>query len=327
MNRKWIKIITFSCLVIVIFMTGFYTRIIRDKSISECDISKYEYINEDIKCDSKFVIKKNGYVEFKNNLIEVINENKEKKNIADVSIYFRDLQNGPTLGINEHESFTPASLLKVPLLLAYFNLRDSISDLFNRKIYFEGANKVVSQDIVPSRSIEVGQVYTVKDLLNYMIKYSDNQAYYVLLNYLNKISPDKDLLKETYIDLGILFPKSFIDETLSVKSYSSIFIQLFNSSYFSKKENSEEVLSMLSDIDWKDGLNIGIPTNIEIAHKFGERKTSKEIKQLHDCGIVYFLENPYLLCVMTRGDDFKKLSEFIGLVSKMFYEEINSRKL
>jgi len=30
---------------------------------------------------------------------------------------------------------------------------------------------------------------------------------------------------------------------------------------------------------------------------------------------------------MTRGDDFDKLSEFIGLISKMFYEEVDSRRL
>jgi len=294
MKKEWIKITALIFSGVTIFLIGYFVHPSNSNLDSECGSSKYEHLNKEIKCDSKLILKKNGYIQLKDNIIKIINENKEKKNITEASIYFRDLQNGPTLGINEHELFTPASLLKVPLLLTYYNLRDSINDIFERKISFRGDNKAVSQDIRPKQSIKLNQIYTISELLNYMIKYSDNQAYYVLLNYLNKISPDEDLLKETFVSLGILFPKSFIDETLSVKAYSSIFVQLFNSSYFSKKETSEEVLSMLGDIDWRDGLNLGVPDNMKIAHKFGERKTSEKIKQLHDCGIIYFPGNPYL---------------------------------
>lgn len=324
-NRFRTKIVFF-CFIMFIFFAGFYVHSFKNNLNSDCDFSKYEYINKEMKCDSRLVIKKTGYEEFKRNLLEVIEENKTINNINDVSIYFRDLQNGPTLGIQEHELFTPASLLKVPLLMTYFNLRDSVPDLFDRELFFQKSNKFVSQNITPGKSIKLNNAYTINSLLEYMIKYSDNQAYFILFNYLYKISPNTDLLKETLVDLGVLYPKSFIEETLSVKSYSSIFVQLFHSSYFNKKETSEEILSLLTDVDWKNGLNAGVPEDIKISHKFGERNM-EGMKQLHDCGIIYFPENPYLLCIMTRGNDFQKLSSFIGLVSKMFYEEIDSRKL
>ncbi len=77
----------------------------------------------------------------------------------------------------------------------------------------------------------------------------------------------------------------------------------------------------------------GVPSTVDVAHKFGERTTlasdteSTETKQLHDCGIVYFPENPYLLCVMTRGTDFKVLEGIISDISRMVYEEVDSRRL
>lgn len=69
-----------------------------------------------------------------------------------------------------------------------------------------------------------------------------------------------------------------------------------------------------------------IPSDVKVAHKFGERYYG-DIKQLHDCGVIYYPENPYLLCVMTIGKDFEDLAEVISHVSDVVYREVDSRKL
>lgn len=293
-----------------------------------CDLSKYRYINAELRCKSKQIVDKRGYIELKQDLLKFIQEKKKENVITDVSIYFRDLQNGPTLGIDEYSQFSPASLLKLPLLLAYYNLRENQPDLFEKQLIIKNLEKELTQSILPKESIQLNKTYSINDLLNYMIRYSDNQSYYVLLDYLHQISPEKDLLKETFDDLGIIDPKDFLDNTISVKSYGSIFVQLFNTSYFSQKETSESALNLLIESDWRKGINAGVPVEIEVAHKFGEREDfAGGVIQLHDCGIVYYPENPYLLCVMTRGYDLDKLAETIASISKMFYEEFDSRKL
>jgi beta-lactamase class A len=44
----------------------------------------------------------------------------KKKGIANtIAVYYRDLNNGPTFGLDSSELFTPASLLKVPIMIAY----------------------------------------------------------------------------------------------------------------------------------------------------------------------------------------------------------------
>lgn len=63
-----------------------------------------------------------------------------------------------------------------------------------------------------------------------------------------------------------------------------------------------------------------MPKDVEIAHKFGQRDVDGVgLKQLHDCGIVYHPDGPYLLCVMTRGFDYDILSNVIGEISKRTY--------
>ncbi len=64
-----------------------------------------------------------------------------------------------------------------------------------------------------------------------------------------------------------------------------------------------------------------------VAHKFGERSfLDKKTKQLHDCGIVYHPAKPYVLCVMTRGDDFDKLSAVLRSVSALVYQEVDAQQ-
>lgn len=288
----------------------------------------FAHINPTIKCGEDFSIDKKSYIEFKNKLNEFI-ENKKQNGEADiVAVFFRDLQYGPTFGIDEYTRFSPASLLKLPLMLAYLGLSENKPDFLKTEISFEGYNKEIRQSIPPKIFAKEGIHYTLQELIDYMIKYSDNNSYYALLSYLDQISPNVQILRDTFIDLGIIDPKSTLDDTITVKSYGSVFTQLFNASYFDHKETSEKALDFLLNTDFKDGLVAGVPPYLDVAHKFGERfDTQSGLNQLHDCGIVYYPDNPYLLCVMTQGDDMEKLKEVIAEISEMTYKEFDSRKL
>jgi len=70
-----------------------------------------------------------------------------------------------------------------------------------------------------------------------------------------------------------------------------------------------------------------VPKEVRVAHKFGELGLPNGEKQLHDCGIIYYPGNPYLLCVMSKGKDSQKLSGIIQTISSMVYKEVDSRKI
>lgn len=322
MLKKKCNIIVFILVILVVGMISYFFG-----SKISCNKQKYKFINQDLICDDKIVVSKKGYETLKSLLENIINQNISKKEITSASIYFRDLQNGPTLGINEYVKFSPASLLKLPLLITYIDLGSDHPDLLDTKIGFDNLDEDLEQ-YYPSKVVALANTpYKIDDLLSYMIKYSDNNSYYALREYLKQIDSSKDLLQQTFFDLGIIDPINNNDQTISVKSYSSIFIQMYHNSYFSNKDHSEKVLELLAESDFNDGLAKGLPKNIKLAHKFGERSSlPNSEKQLHDCGIIYYPKNPYLLCVMTRGKDFSKLSNFIGEVSSMVYREFDSRK-
>lgn len=279
------------------------------------------------------VLDKSEYASLKAQLQLYIKEKEQEGAVSDVGIFFRDLENGPTLGINEYADFSAASLLKIPTLIIYFNLAERNPGLLTQTLSVDKGQDISSfyeQNYPPPERIETGKFYTIEDLLFKAIVYSDNVAIQMLNENLGTLSPGVDIFEETYKELGLMPEVVEGEYDLSVKRYASVYRTLYSATYLNPLM-SERALELLAQSSFKNGLVAGLPQDIKVAHKFGERlrmtDDGVETKQLHDCGIVYFPKNPYMLCVMTRGNDYKKLEGVIADVSKMFYEEVQSRKL
>jgi len=279
----------------------------------------YRYINPLLDCD----ITDNSPDPKLQNIKKVIQQeivNQEKQNHAShISVYYRDLNNGPWLGIDENALFTPASLIKVPILMAVLKEAESNPAYLDKMIPTPENISYEEQNVLPSIVLEPNQEYSIFQLLERMIVYSDNRAKDLILE---NISEDKVL--QVFSDLGI-DPQKIINNpnnNISVKEYSSFFRILYNSSYLNK-EMSEKALSLLAQVDYQQGLSKLLPKDTTLSHKFGERfYYDTEERQLHDCGIVYHPQKPYLLCVMTRGENNDNLSDVISRISLVVYENI-----
>ena len=152
-----------------------------------------------------------------------------------------------------------------------------------------------------------------------MIEYSSNNAAYFLFNYLPKGQID-----QVYKDLDLPVLSGTVDSyTMTVKDYASFLRILYNASYLSR-QSSEKALELLSKSTYVDGLVAGVPKNVMVAHKFGERVfgDNYEKRELHDCGVIYYPAHPYLLCVMTQGSDTTKLTKTIADISSHIYSEV-----
>jgi len=322
------KKLKFIILIVTCLVGGVVAGIFYDRNFNSCkDI--YAYINDRLVCNSEYVIKKHGYSELKDRLNEFIQSKDYSGEASEISVYFRDLEDGPTLGINEHTFFSPASLFKVPYLITYLKLAEEEPALLDKKLVFriEGKDPNESQLLHPLKTIDENIPYTISEILEKMIIYSDNRSVKVLANYLEQISPENDLFYETIYSIGIIAKDGREDDSITVKSYASLFTLLYNASFLNN-EMSERALTLLAKTDFNQGIKSGVPAPIEISHKFGERyDLSKNTRQFHDCGIIYYPKNPYLLCIMTRGNDFDKLIGIISSISKMFYEEVDSRRI
>jgi len=320
-SKKW-PLISLLTLIIGIFIGGFiHFKLFPSLSFKESRNSfNYKFINPLLECSSETISQDKNLTTIRKSIENFISQQKKDQKITFASIYYRDLNNGPWFGINEKEYFSPASLIKAPLLIAYYKDAEIDPSILDKKIVNTLTFNPDDQDIQPSQHLEPNQEYTVDDLLNRMIIYSDNLAYNLLLNNI-----DNKKLFDIYQDFDIDISKYKDDPSgniLTVKDYSSIFRILFNASYLDKKY-SEKALSLLSQSEYQDALIKYIPKNITVAHKFGERYFV-EIgeKQLHDCGIVYYPQKPYLICIMTRGQNFDDLSNFIAQTSQLVYKQL-----
>lgn len=236
-----------------------------------------------------------------------------------ISVYFRDLNNGPWLGIEEKTKFSPASLLKVSFMMTALKKEMDSPGFLGQKVVYKGGFANDRKDIKSETAMEVGKSYSLSDVVYHMIVYSNNDAMNILLSYLS----EKEVQK-TYSDLGITPPTpNMTDNFLNIKEYSSLFRVLFNASYLNKGL-SNWALDTLSQSEFSAGLSAGVPKNITVAHKFGERDYLGK-KQLHDCGVIYYPTHPYLLCIMNRGGDWEILSSNIADISKLVYEEVDGQ--
>lgn len=257
---------------------------------------------------------------FKHKIEAVIDEKIRSKKASHISVYFRDLNNGPWFGINENEEFSPASLLKVPIMMAYLKMAETYPQILKKVIKYEGGEEDLNrlEYFKPLKAIEIGNSYTIDELLYRIIAYSDNNANTLLLK-----NMDRNMYYQVYTDLGIEIPGvRKAGDFLPVRLYASFFRILYNASYLNR-EMSEKALDYLSKADFKYGLVAGVPSNIVVAQKFGERGIIMDVKELHDCGIVYYPGRPYLLCIMTRGDKFESLYGDIKDISYHIYREVD----
>jgi len=250
-----------------------------------------------------------------------LSENIKKKWGDDVSVYFRELNDGLTFDIGKDSQFYPASLLKVPLMISVLKKAEANPRILTKRIVYNNPELKAYQNSDVADKLVFGRSYTIEDLLERTIETSDNISSLLVEEQLS----DKDL-KKTYDDLGIPDPYYLNDQAgylLSVELYASFFRILFNASYLNR-EMSEKALEFLSKTDYRKGLVAGVPPKIPVAHKFGLRKINGR-KQLHDCGIVYYPDHPYLLCVMTSGLIPEYLDTTIAEVSRFIYEDIDSQ--
>lgn len=244
--------------------------------------------------------------------------------LSNLAIQYRDLLSGIRYTYNESFQFIPASLLKVPVLIAHLKRVEKDPAYLQKRVMFD-VNENTDQErniiTLAEPPLELGTEYTIEEYLTHMIVYSSNRATLLLGKLLQP--NEVDTINE---DLGIrLEAKEEKDLAVNVTDFSSFFRVLYNASYV-RPDLSEYALRLMTQSQYKDGLEAGVPPGVSVAHKFGERIfPGQEEHQLHDCGIVYYPKRPYLLCVMTKGKDFSTLQKTIADLSKFFYERVKKQ--
>jgi beta-lactamase class A len=247
--------------------------------------------------------------------------------LSSASVRFGDIEASEGFTVNPDTMYAPASLTKVPLAMAYYALAEQDPSVLAQRITYTGPDLDANEQIKSSVQLVPGQSYTVEQMIEHMIRYSDNNAEQLLADHLSAIGK-LDALQSLFNDLGIK-PNPENPDYMTAQSYSLFLRVLFNATYLDR-DYSEKLLQLLSQTDFSAGLDAGVPNNISIAEKFGDARIPNAAGQqvgaeLHNCGIIYYPSHPYLLCVMTKGDTIPDLERIIAGVSQIVFNSVESR--
>ena len=265
-----------------------------------------------------------GLVRIRSSLVRLIRDAQAADTTLHVSVYVRDLTNGPWIGINESAAeYEPASLWKVPLMMYILSQAEADPTLLDRELTFPGAAQMRHENSMvgapTSLHLRAGEKYTYRDLLHRMIAFSDNYAEELLLTGIGK--PDVDqLLASINAEDTYMQGRPYV----TARTYAALFRVLYNSTLFSR-ETSEHALGLLTQSFLRGGVRKYLPEDVKIASKFGVREYAapgQRDVQFHECGIVYHPKSPYVLCIMTRSNraSVEQLTEMVATISRGVWE-------
>lgn len=313
-------------LLTVAFMAGYELGQPADEKTSEVRLgnSQFKFINPLLDYqDNTQPLLPSDIEKLKEGINSIIGDAKKHGSIKNASVYYRDLNNGPWFAINREMRYRPASLLKIPILIAVLKIAETDPTILQKEIVYQKAYENVPQHNIAGTlsSIVLGETYTMEELLSKMITESDNVATLLIQD-----SIDSGVISQVYNDFAIPSPDISLPSNMTVIEYAGFLRVLYNSTYLSQK-HSEYALSLLSKTQFKDGLVADLPPRVVVSHKFGVAQTSTSERQLHDCGIVYDANNNYLVCVMTIGDEYSEMSKTVKDISSAIYRTMHDRML
>lgn len=255
----------------------------------------------------------------KQDILRYIDNQKQAGALTTASVYIKEFSSDDWISINPGETYLPGSLFKLPVMMTILKMSETNPALLDKKVTFDPRKVVNVPQTYTTKALQPGNTYTVKELLTYMIAYSDNSATQLLNSCI-----DPQVLINIFSDLGLTPPKpdaaSYLSYTISPRDYSVFMAALYNGSYLTIAE-SEYATSLLAQCSFKEGLLRGLPENVKVAHKFGEAG-SQQIHELHETGIVYLNNSAYLITVMTRGNDLKTLATTIAGVARIAHAKL-----
>jgi beta-lactamase class A len=275
------------------------------------------------------------YSPLQNALTNYVTIAEASKKASYISIYFQDLNSAEWVGVNPMQKFDPASMLKVATLIALLRASEVNPSLLSEAISIPASENIPNSSdeaYFPSAEpVKSGETYTVQDLMDRLIIQSDDGADAVLTDFLGD-----NALSIVFSDLHIPLPGT--SSGVSPQQYSHLFRTLYNATYLTSPD-SQKALQLLSQTTYTLGLVAGVPATTTVAHKFGESlfppisenptwpqtsNAATDVPGLSDCGIIYYPDHPYFLCVMTQGTDFPALAGVIKNVSSITWAQMNS---
>ena len=250
-----------------------------------------------------------------------------------VGVAYFDLGTGAEILINADENFHAASTMKVPVMMEVFRQdrkgKLSLNDYIPIKNDFisiaDGTRFSISAESDSEQTLynRIGQTEVVIELLRQMIDASSNLATNLLIERVTAPSVMEYMreigARNIRVLRGVEDGKAYeqgMNNTATARDLMIILRQIARKQAVSSKA-SNEMVKILLEQKFNDGIPAGLPKEVKVAHK-----TGSITKINHDAAIVYPPNRkPYVLVVLTRGiEDEKRANKLIADISRTLYK-------
>ena len=262
-----------------------------------------------------------------------------KSGAESVAVAFCDLVGGEQLFIKPDESFHAASTMKVPVMMEVFRQAKagklSLDDRITVKNDFisiaDGSHYSLSPDSDSEASLygKIGRTESIRDLLHLMIDSSSNFATNLLVE---RVTADgiMELMKRAgarniRVLRGVEDGRAFeqgLNNTTTARDLM-IILRLIGERRAISRDASDEMIRVMLDQKFNEGIPAGLPPGVKVAHK-----TGSITKVNHDAAIVYPPgRKPYVLVILTRGiADDKHAHGLMADISREIYRAVTRKR-
>ncbi len=226
------------------------------------------------------------------------------------SVYVVDLNSTFTMGINEREVFTGASINKLPILAVLYDEVQKGAVNFDQIVTLQD-NDIQDYGTGSIRYDPPGTTYSVKTLARLMIQKSDNTAAFLLNNYV--LSPET--VQKTITGWGLTQTDMTANKT-SNADVAVLLTKMFRGN-ITNPSATAEMLGFLKDTDFENRLPAKLPKDATIYHKIGNGDTG----EIHDVGIVTRGNTKYYVGILTTNvSDVDAAEKLEADVSKLIFD-------
>ena len=225
----------------------------------------------------------------------------------------QSLAGGPAATHQPDFCFESASLVKLSILVELAHRLDSGSCHLTDRLTFEERHRVGGSGHLKEQP--AGGSYSLGELADWMITESDNVATDMLLESLHLRAIEGEMirlgLKHTTVQRTI-FDFDEIDKGHDNRTSAGDVADLMSRIGRGELPQSAWMLGLLEKTRRRDLIGKRLPSRLRMAHKSGELTGV-----LHDAAIVY-VDQPYLLVIMTSGQKADSQEYIQGLSQKIY---------
>lgn len=231
------------------------------------------------------------------------------------SVRFEDFNTNEAFGINDDNSMTAASVIKLPILASLYHLADEGKINLDDEVTIK-PSEVQNWGTGTIRYESQPIVHTNRELAKLMIEESDNTAAFVFTDRIIGTQTIQNLIESWGLR------NTNIQENLTSNKDMSLLIHKMENNELASKALTKEMIGWMDYSSFEDRLPALLPDNVHVYHKIGN-----EVRVVNDVGMIVFDDNKYYIGVLTEEiPDIEHAKEVIATISKLAYNYEANKK-